>query len=274
MAEPPPIKPDLNGVEVTAFLTLYQRWQDNQRRTPLLDDRWPDRLVPRIDFDFHEFDRMAPFGGYSLTALRTRVMDDWIRRFLADNDDAVVIDLGAGLDSRVFRVDPGAGHHWYDVDLPAVTGLAERLLPARAGHTRIGASVVDAGWIDAIPGDRPAVVVADGLFGFLSASEAAGLFRTLADHFTRGEIVFNAYGPMIRKKREPVFAKYGITFGWTIDRPADVELLDGRLHLAEEASQFRHPLLAQTSRSCRLMCALIRLSPSAAHATRLLRYRF
>ncbi|MEU6558589.1 class I SAM-dependent methyltransferase [Nocardia nova] len=274
MTEQTRIEPNVHGVEVTAFLTLYQRWQDNQRRTPLLDDRWPDRLVPRIDFDFGQFDRMAPFGGYSLTALRTRVMDDWIREFLSDNENAVVIDLGAGLDSRVFRIDPGPGHHWYDVDLPAVVELAAQLFPSRDGHTRIAASVADTGWIDRIPTDRPAVIVADGLFGFLSTTQAQRLFRTIADRFPHGEIVFNAYGPMIRKKREPVFTKYGITFGWTIEQPADVERLEPRLHFAGEASQFRNPLLSETSRACRLMCAAIRLSPSAAHATRLLKYRF
>jgi hypothetical protein len=31
---------------------------------------------------------------------------------------AVVLDLGCGLDSRVFRVDPAAGHRWDDLDFP------------------------------------------------------------------------------------------------------------------------------------------------------------
>ncbi|GAA3130161.1 class I SAM-dependent methyltransferase [Kribbella aluminosa] len=268
------IRPDLTGVQVTSLLTLYQRWQDNQRRTPLLDDRWPDQLVPAIDFDFGQFVRMAPFGGYSLTALRTRVMDDWIRQFLAGHPDAIVVDLGAGLDSRVFRIDPADTHHWYDIDLPDVTELARRLLPERPGHSRIAASVVGPSWVETLPRDRPVAVVADGLFGFLSEEEARGLLRLVADHFPRGEVLFNAYGPMILKKREPVFAKYGITFGWTIDEAADVERLEGRLRLVEEASQFRNPLLAETSLPCRLMCAAIRLSRNATYTTRLLRYEF
>jgi O-methyltransferase involved in polyketide biosynthesis len=30
------------------------------------------------------------------------------------------MELGCGLDSRVVRVDPAAGHRWYDLDFPDV----------------------------------------------------------------------------------------------------------------------------------------------------------
>jgi O-methyltransferase involved in polyketide biosynthesis len=38
----------------------------------------------------------------------------------AAHPGAVVLDLGCGLDSRVFRVDPAGGHRRYDLDFPEV----------------------------------------------------------------------------------------------------------------------------------------------------------
>jgi O-methyltransferase involved in polyketide biosynthesis len=38
----------------------------------------------------------------------------------AAHPGAVVLDLGCGLDGRVFRVDPAAGHRWYGLGFPDV----------------------------------------------------------------------------------------------------------------------------------------------------------
>jgi O-methyltransferase involved in polyketide biosynthesis len=61
-----------------------------------------------------------------------------------------VLHLGCGLDSRVFRIDPLATVHWYDIDFPDVIELRRRLYPERHDYTLIPASVTEAGWLDAI----------------------------------------------------------------------------------------------------------------------------
>ena len=43
------------------------------------------------------------------------------------------------------------------------------------------------------PPDRPAVIVADGLMGFLSQEEMVSLLNRLVSHFPRGEMIFNSY---------------------------------------------------------------------------------
>ncbi|MGK5558782.1 class I SAM-dependent methyltransferase [Actinomadura kijaniata] len=63
-------------------------------------------------------------------ALRARRLDDWCAAFLGRHPDAVVLHLGCGLDSRVFRLDPGPSVSWFDVDLPNVVDLRDR----RVGH--------------------------------------------------------------------------------------------------------------------------------------------
>jgi O-methyltransferase involved in polyketide biosynthesis len=48
------------------------------------------------------------------------------------------------LDSRVWRVDPGPGVTWYDVDYPEVIDVRAKIFPARDHYRMIGSSVIAA----------------------------------------------------------------------------------------------------------------------------------
>jgi O-methyltransferase involved in polyketide biosynthesis len=70
--------------------------------------------------------------------------------------------MEAELDSRVFRLDPNAPVRWFDVDYPEVIEVRRRLYPQRAGYRMIGSSVTDPGFLDGVPRNRPAMIVAEG----------------------------------------------------------------------------------------------------------------
>ena len=55
-------------------------------------------------------------------------------------------------------------------------------------------SLAEKHWPDTIPADRPTMLVADGLFAFLSEPVIVGIFRRITDHFGSGELAFNDYG--------------------------------------------------------------------------------
>ena len=86
-----------------------------------------------------------------------------MKRFLDVHADCVVLHLGCGFDTRVYRVDPPSTADWYDIDLPDVIELRRQLYPQRAGLHTIAASVTDPQLLDTIPGDKPVLVVAEGL---------------------------------------------------------------------------------------------------------------
>jgi O-methyltransferase involved in polyketide biosynthesis len=115
------------------------------------------------------------------------------REFLAAHPDATVLNLGCGLDSRVFRIDPPAAVRWYDVDLPDVIALRKQLYPERRDSQMIGSSVTEMHWLDGIAGDRPVIVVAEGLVQYLSREEAIALFNRITEQFSSGQIIFDAY---------------------------------------------------------------------------------
>ncbi len=267
---------DFTGVRVTALVELYLRWLDAKDPHPILGDTWADGVVQRLGFDFSQFTALD-IGRYAV-GVRSRVMDEWTAEYLSGNPDAVVLDLGSGLDSRVFRVDPAPGHHWYDVDFPDVIAIRDRLYPPRAEHTSVGASVVDQDWLARIPRDRPVMVVADGLFQFLGEDEVRRVFRQIIDHFPSGRFVFNIGAALVKKRYEsrpePVFAKHGVTFGWTIEGPREAEKLDDRLRYVDQRSLAEPSLIKHASLYYRMLIALVRAVPAWRNSGFLLRYRF
>ena len=116
-------------------------------------------------------------------------------RWCASSRDpnAVVLDLGAGLDGRVFRVDPSDTADWYDIDYPEVVELRREVMPARAKAHDVGADLTDPGWLSDIPAERPAMLVADGLLPFLAQGDFVTLMNRLTAHFPHGELALNGY---------------------------------------------------------------------------------
>jgi len=103
--------------------------------------------------------------------VRAKAYDESVKRFLQAQSECVVLHLGCGLDTRVYRVNPPSSVGRYDIDLPDVIGLRKRLFAQRAGLHAIAAFLTDPELLDTIPGNRPVLVVAEGLTPYLRAAD-------------------------------------------------------------------------------------------------------
>jgi O-methyltransferase involved in polyketide biosynthesis len=83
--------------------------------------------VAKIDYDFQALG--LPSSAVRQTALRAKMLDERVRGFISEHPDAVVVALGAGLDTGMLRVKPPATVDWYNVDLPKVIALRNELVP-------------------------------------------------------------------------------------------------------------------------------------------------
>ena len=227
----------------TYLATLYGKALDAAMENPILGDRFAADAVRRIDYDFKEL--KLPSGGEITLPMRARHFDQWTRAFLAANPVSTVLHLGCGLDTRVYRIDPGPQVRWFDVDLPDVIALREQLYPERDGYRRISASVTDLAWLDTIPGDTPVLVVAEGLVVYLKEQDGTALFRRISEQFPSGQIVFDAYsGAMVRLvSRLATVRGAKVKLVWGIDDPHDLEQQVPRLHLVEDVGFLTMPEL-------------------------------
>src|SRR6202035_905021 len=148
------------------------------------------------DYDFPGLG--VPSSAVRQTALRAKMLDDRASNFIAEHPDAVVVALGAGLDTGMLRVEPPTTVDWYNVDLPNVIALRDELVPTDDHAHSVAASLAENAWTDQIPSDRPTMLVADGLLAFLSESVIVNLFHHIPEHFRSGELAMNDYGHVNR----------------------------------------------------------------------------
>src|SRR5512133_3253088 len=144
----------------TMLMTLSGRAIQSQWKNPILRDPWAEEAMRQIDYDLSK--RYGGLGwrlvgdmGCTIIATRAATFDQLTTRYLADHPNAVVLQVGCGMDSRAFRVNPPASVQWFDVDYPDVIDLRRQLFPERAGYHQIGAPLEDLRWLDQVPRDRP-----------------------------------------------------------------------------------------------------------------------
>src|SRR6266545_4704653 len=119
------IDPGLSGVPETALWTLYHRTRESRRPDTVLPDPVALRLIAEFDYPFEaRFGHGFPAQAQTM-ALRARVFDDEVRRFLAEHPDGTVVALGEGLETGFWRVDNGRVR-WLAVDLPETIALRSR----------------------------------------------------------------------------------------------------------------------------------------------------
>ncbi len=271
---------ELSLVEQTAFLTAYARALDCQSPTPILNDEFSERVVGLIDYDFAAF--RIPASVVRQTALRAKLLDERVRTYTAANPEAVVVDLGSGLNEPLARVSPPAGVDWYSIDLPRVIALREAVVPAQPAEHRIAADLTGGDWTAGIPVGRPTMVIADGLFAFLTQPQVIGVIGQAIDHFGTGELAFNDYGKVgalssLGMKLAPrgmfsvlrhVWANPGFT------DPRTPERWDPRLRLVEQACLAHAAEVDAFPNPARTLTRLAGRFSSLAGKARVLRYKF
>jgi O-methyltransferase involved in polyketide biosynthesis len=271
---------DLSPIEQTAFLTEYARALDSRWQRPILGDSLAHEVVRKIDYDFVGLGVQTSV--VCQTALRAKMLDDRVRAFVGRHPHAVVVDLGAGLDSGYHRVAPPSTVDWYSVDLPGITALRDQVVPAEPRSHSVSASLADERWPDAIPGDRPTILVADGLFAFLSEPLIAGIFRRITDHFGSGELAFNDYGRIgwisrlaIKLYPQKMFKDVGGQFRYPGFKDAHhPETWNPRMRLAEEASLADAPEVELFPGWIRVATKVSGLSKTGRRKARILLYQF
>jgi O-methyltransferase involved in polyketide biosynthesis len=99
--------------------------------------------------------------------------DEWIKGFLRCRADGTVAEIGAGLNTRLERLDNGR-LHWFDLDLPDAVEL-RRLFFTDNERRTTASSVLESGWTATMrqsPG--PYFFVAEEVFVYLERARGQG----------------------------------------------------------------------------------------------------
>ncbi|TDC63795.1 class I SAM-dependent methyltransferase [Streptomyces hainanensis] len=173
------------GVGLTALLVAAARAIETHRGDSLARDPYAEHFVrsapacagwPVHPGEVPDGDANPLWGRFArYFGLRTRVLDDFLVRSVAGGARQVVL-LGAGLDTRAFRLDWPAGCVIFEIDRDSVLAFKHRVLgdvSATPRATRVPIPVdLRADWVAALTGAgfdpaEPSVWLAEGLLFYL-----------------------------------------------------------------------------------------------------------
>ena len=264
----------------TMLMTLSGRAIQSQWQHPILHDPWAEEAMRHIDYDLSkQLTGVASWSmwkdiGPTIIATRAATFDLLTNRFLADHPNAVVIQVGCGMDSRAFRIEPPISVEWFDVDYPDVIDLRRQLFPERDAYHLIGAALEDLRWLDELPRDRPGLLIAEGVLHYLSETEVKALLNAMVAHFPGGQMIFDICNSMIVKRAGANVGGTGATYKWGLDDPQDIRKLEPKLELIKE---FRPSELVAFSRFPFWVRALFRtqeLNSTLRRMERIVIYRY
>jgi O-methyltransferase involved in polyketide biosynthesis len=227
----------LEGVPETLLIPLWARAVECQRQRPIIRDRKSLRILKKIDYDFSRF-RNAQLSQTGIS-IRTKIVDGAVAAFFNRHPDAVILNLGAGLDTRFERIDNGK-MIWYELDLPEVIAFKRLFFRETDRYRFIARSILDFSWLDEVSGTaRPVLIIAEGLFMYFEEKDVRRVFDHLADRFPGAEMLFEmlAFFALGRGRYHDCLSRVkskNIEFKWALKESRDMETWNGRIRLIDE----------------------------------------
>jgi O-methyltransferase involved in polyketide biosynthesis len=236
------IKIELGSVQETLLIALWCRARENEREKPCLLDPKASEIIHQLDYDFGRMDRALTEYVVLVSNISCRHCDDAIKGFIADHPKGTVVNIGAGLDTTFYRVDNGS-LRWYDLDLPDVMELRQRLMPETDRSKCIAKSVFDSSWFDDIGVPQDGLFMfARGVFCYFDAADLRRVFSALAIRFPGAEMVFNSYNALGRwGGNHLAVRRAGIRdapLKWAIGRADQLTEWDGSIEIVDQWPMF------------------------------------
>ncbi|MCF7805091.1 MAG: class I SAM-dependent methyltransferase [Candidatus Marinimicrobia bacterium] len=201
----------------TLLVPLYSRAVESEKAKPIILDEKAREILTRVEYDFDALN--IPASSAVMLCLRGKKLDDWTRAFLKKHPEALVLQLGCGLDSRYARLN-NPEVEWYDLDLPDVIELRREFFAESERYHMIPSSVTDWNWIDGISfTGKQVFVIAEGLFMYLAEEDVQELILKLRDAAGSYDLAFDAYSKLTAKRvnKHPSIKKTGASVKWGIN---------------------------------------------------------
>ena len=165
----------------------------DDRAAAFLDDETLARLEPALGIR----------GPAASNVARHRIIDDIVRDALAKDRALRIIILGAGLDTRAFRLEGG---QWWEFDDAALFAFKEERLPARSAPNALTRTPVDFSraelhdYLAPLAGDDEALVVLEGVSMYLPSATLEKTAATVRAVLPRASIACDLMSPAFRER--------------------------------------------------------------------------
>jgi methyltransferase (TIGR00027 family) len=131
----------IESVADTAFWVATYRADEGKRPDALFSDPLAERLVEGRGREITRAMTNDAMTAWTVV-VRTRIIDDFVTKAVADGFDTV-LNLGAGLDTRPYRMDLPASLRWIEVDFASTIDFKEERLAGERARCELERRRVD-----------------------------------------------------------------------------------------------------------------------------------
>lgn len=204
----------IQNVSDTAFMVAAYRAIETERPDALFRDPLADTLAGTRGREIVAQLHRTAFYGQWLVVIRTRIIDDFIEMAIAEGIDTIV-NLGAGLDTRPYRMALPASLNWIEVDFPHMIEWKEaRLADAtpRCHLERVSLDLADVekrrGFLaDIAARSKKVFVLTEGVIPYLTVEAVAELAGELKSSGSFRYWVVDYLSPEARRYRQKMEKK-------------------------------------------------------------------
>ena len=161
----------MNNVNKTLYIPLYGKAYVSKKGV-ILDDKRAEEIWSKEGFELKGKSKSKWLAYYM--GIRSKVFDVWLRQKMDEMENAIIIHIGCGMDSRAERVGT-KGHLWYDVDFPEVIKERKRYYEETEEYHMVASDARNQDWIQNLPKDNPAIIVMEGMSMYLIQEELGDL---------------------------------------------------------------------------------------------------
>ncbi len=214
---------ELQEISQTLLVTTYLRSLETKRQDGIIKDYKSVEIVDRINYDFSQHD--SPIN-QALIAIRTEIIDEFVSNFIKQHHQVTVVNLGAGLCTRFFRVDNGL-IQWIGIDLPRVEPVWANFMDENERYKYYAHSVLDLEWMKRVKATTSGklLLIAEGLLMFFSETEVKYLIQNIGNHFANSEMIFDSLGVLLAQNSRLNSGELEIkaSYKWGIKNLCEIE---------------------------------------------------
>lgn len=248
----------MKPISKTAFYCCGVRMQDAASLNPVCGDIYAETFMNEDGLRVLEAfkDETSP---NATNVVRHRIIDDFLRRELLADSGLCVVTIGAGFDSRPYRLQGGT---WVELDELQVIAYKNERLPVAGCENALHRIPIDFAAdsleekLSSFAGQSPVVVVIEGVFVYLDEEEISQLLQKLRRLFPQHKLIcdlvsrdfFEKYSKTLHEKINGI----GTSFKFTADNPENIFIRNGysskeRVSIVESAVELeliKIPMLA------------------------------
>lgn len=164
-----------------AFYCCGARMQDAAAPNPICGDGYAKLFMNDDGQRIYEKFSSETFSRTSMT-VRHRIIDEVLRQMLLANPNSCFVTIGAGFDSRPYRLPGGT---WFELDEPQLIAYKDAHLPAWECTNPLRRLAIDFETdsleekLSLISHRGPVIFILEGIFIYLNEAQTAQLIETL-----------------------------------------------------------------------------------------------